>query len=280
MEENQAALDGVGSRNSFDRIRSIVEIVAPATLITALLAYIGWIRNQAYYGYFGISQGVLKPSLQDYAFRSADVSFGATARLVVCALILVGVDRAIALLRAKVPAGKVLRFTVGGIAAVGSISFMAGLLLLLGVVPATVLSPFVGAVLLGVGAVLVVRFWSPALEIKMILYVVLALGLFWAGTLYAQDLGQQAARGVDADPSRLPLVTVFSVEYMDLPGSQVVSTQTEHRGKLYYRYTGLSLITYSNNRWFLITGQYGGGYRRSVVILEDTHSVRVEVASS
>ena len=45
-------------------MKILAKIVAPTTVIIGLLVYIGWIRNQAYYGYFGVSQGVLKPSWQ------------------------------------------------------------------------------------------------------------------------------------------------------------------------------------------------------------------------
>lgn len=280
MSVDQGAAPGSDQRNVLEQLKTVLDVAAPATVITALLVYIGWIRNQAYYGYFGISQGVLKPSVQDYALRSVDVTFGAVARIAVCALLFLGVDRAVSLLRGRSATGRLARYAVAGIVVVGIASFLVGLLFLVGFDPAFPIAPFGGAALLGAGAILVIRFWSAAKSARGVLYVVLFLGLFWAGTLYAQDLGQRAARGVEEDPTRLPLVTVFSDDYLDLPGSQVEPTQNEHRGKPFYRYTGLSLMTYSNDRWFLITGRYNDDYRPSVVILKDTQSVRVEIAAS
>jgi hypothetical protein len=109
---------------------------------------------------------------------------------------------------------------------------------------------------------------------------VLVVALFWAATLYAQDLGQRAARGTNANPAGLPLVTVFSEEYLDLPGSQVRATQAPGAdGDTYYRYSGLSLLTYANGTWFLISGRYSDSYRSSVLVLRDTAAVRVELAA-
>jgi hypothetical protein len=121
---------------------------------------------------------------------------------------------------------------------------------------------------------------SSRIVVPVMAIAVLVLAAFWASTLYAQDLGQQTARTVDGSPGRsLPLVTVFSKEFLDLPGAHVKARKmaTQENG-VHYRYTGLYLLTYSNGRWFLITGKYSDNYRSSVVTLRDIEGIRVEVA--
>jgi hypothetical protein len=109
--------------------------------------------------------------------------------------------------------------------------------------------------------------------------ILLVLATFWAANLYAVDAGRVAARADDSTPGRLPLVTVFSKEFLDLPGSSVEKTELAVPGQpLQYRYSGLRLLRYANERWFLVTGTYGDQYASPVVILRDDSSIRVEVA--
>jgi hypothetical protein len=64
---------------SKDTIKSTLEtigrIIAPITVITALLYYFGWIRTGAIFGRFGVDQRVLAYSVDDYLLRSAGVAF-------------------------------------------------------------------------------------------------------------------------------------------------------------------------------------------------------------
>ena len=107
----------------------------------------------------------------------------------------------------------------------------------------------------------------------------LLLASFWACTLYASESGEEIARQVDSTPAHLPLVTVFSKEHLDLPGRLVDMRKVPlPGGELSYRYTGLRLLAYSKDRWFLLTGRYSDGYRSSAVILRDSETLRVEVA--
>ncbi|MCA1605581.1 MAG: hypothetical protein LC775_08960, partial [Acidobacteria bacterium] len=255
-----------------------------------LLAYFGWIRIKAYYGYFGISPGLLNLSIPDYVLRSTDVTFGAVARLLAVGVVLIVLDQLIV--------ACIRRWGAGGreywiriiIAAMGLVLLTIGLLAALGLLGHEVgLPSTLGAVVLMVGAFLVLRFGSVMPHRRVlpeqslakglaIIIVTLVFAAFWVATLYAQDLGEQAAKAVDANPATLPLVTVFSKTFLDLPGSEVEVSQVVEGKYTNYRYSGLSLLTYANNRWFLISGKYSSGYRSSVVILQESEAIRIEVA--
>jgi hypothetical protein len=109
--------------------------------------------------------------------------------------------------------------------------------------------------------------------------VVLALAGFWATTVYAQNLGVGAAEAIDRDPRILPVVTVYSREPLDLPGTNVVAYRImDQDSRWNYRYIGARLLTYSNSRWFLIPEPASRTYRSSVTVLPDTDKIRVETA--
>jgi hypothetical protein len=110
--------------------------------------------------------------------------------------------------------------------------------------------------------------------------VALVISGFWAATIYAHNLGLEAARPTDASVGKLPLVSVFSTDPLDLPGADVRASRISVEDQKYrYRYTGLSLLTYSNDRWFVITGRLSHKYHSSVSILRDSDTIRVEVAA-
>lgn len=157
---------------------------------------------------------------------------------------------------------------------------------------AIILPPALSAAVLALGAILILRSGAALLRCRvwprehfrtaglMTTIGVLVLAVFWASALYAQNLGRQMAEVVDSNPgSLLPLATVFSEKFLDLPGSHVTTTRIVTEGDgVHYRYTGLYLLTYSNDRWFLLTGRYSRQYRSSVITLHDSDQIRVEVA--
>jgi hypothetical protein len=136
--------------------------------------------------------------------------------------------------------------------------------------------------LVALGAVLFLRFGkeSPSRQgpgTTGLSAVVLAVACFWAVTIYARDLGVGAAVALDGDARSWPVVTVYSSEPLDFPGTNVTATRVLGEDQRWnYRYTGAVLLTYSNERWFLIPEPASGGYRSSVVVLQDSESIRVE----
>jgi hypothetical protein len=109
--------------------------------------------------------------------------------------------------------------------------------------------------------------------------IMLLLSAFWAATVYARDIGRGAAEAVDRDSRSLAVVTVYSREPIDFPGTNINAQRTfKEDQKWNYRYTGARLLLYSNNRWFLIPEPRSSPYRSSVTVLRDTEAIRVEVA--
>lgn len=268
-------------RSSTDGITKGIErastIVAPATLATALLVYVGWIRNNAYFGYFGINQGILNLSIQDYVVRSVDVTFGALARLVTVAVSGLLVERLACWLANRFLPHRQRKIVGTGVVGLGAALIAFGLAaairLLAGVDALT------AAAVLGLGSVLVLRFHRPASTRWETVAATgaLVLALFWSATVYAQHLGDGAAEVVDHVPSELPAATIVSAEPLDLLGPGVSMSPNTSK-TVDYRYGGVFLLTYSNNRWFLLVpGTHSA--RSSVVVVPDGPNLRVELSA-
>jgi len=259
-------------------------------VLTALFVYFGFVRTSVFFGYFGVSMGVLQLSVQDYVLRGVDVSFGAVARLALVGVLMIAVDQGVVVALARRVAGdrtdRTLQWTL---TALGAVLVVLGLTSAVSRAVAAVLDPLIGSALLALGAIVMLRFGSALLgdrdgssgnRTSVLTAVVLVISGFWAATIYAQDLGLEAARSIDASVGRLPLVSVFSAEPLDLPGRDVIASRITVEDQEYrYRYSGLSLLTYSNGRWFVITGRLSGEYHSSVAILRDSDAIRVEVAA-
>lgn len=274
-------------RGAMQTVESVSAVIAPLTVVTAALLYIGWVRTRAFYSYFGVNAALLGFSPQDYVLRSAEVSFGAVVLVAFVGVVLLGLDRLAAIAIERASGRLSRRWAQWGLAGLG------GALVLIGLVGATteavvaVFPPIAGAGLLALGAVLFLRFGAGSPRRQSLLrpgttglsVVVLALAGFWAATIYAQGLGEGAARAIDGDARRLPVVIVYSSEPLDLPGTNVTPTRVLGKDQQWsYRYTGAMLLAYSNERWFLITEPASRDYRSSVVILRDSESIRVEAA--
>jgi hypothetical protein len=273
------------TRSALRLIESTSAVVAPLTLLTALLFYIGWIRTRTFYGYFGLSPSLVGFSPQDYVLRSAEISFGAVLLLVLAGVILLGLDRVLVqvLKRAHGRENQIRRSlaVVGAILVVGALGHASASAALAAVPAAT------GAVLLALGAIMFLRFGAIAGEqsatsrpaIGLVVAALVVAG-FWASTSFAQSLGEQAAKAVDRDARGMAIVTIYSREELDLPGTHVTATRTQdHESQWRYRYTGARLLTYANSRWFLIPEPAAGSYRSTVTMIPDTDAIRVEMAA-
>jgi hypothetical protein len=268
-------------------VESVASALGPATLITVLLVHVSYTRGRAYFSYFGIGQGILNVPVETYLLRSSDATFGVAVYLVSAATLLVTIDRALGTIRARSPkigefATWVLLIVSGG-AATGSLAFAL-------TQPAIEWANLF-ALILALGSALALRCVTAQGKVHggslyhhkpwaALLTVTVVLGSFWAATLYAQRLGQEAAKLVDDDPGRLPLVTVFTPEYNDIAGSFVQVKRIGQDETSAWRYTGLRLLTYADGHWFLITGRYDSSHRSTVTVLRNTESVRLEIAAA
>jgi hypothetical protein len=286
-------LSSSGSGSWLSAVDGAAAVLAPITVITALLASFGYARTRAFYGYFGIGPGVLDLPVEAYVLRSAGVAFGGGAALVAISVVLLALDQGLHRLREWKPSWRapLLRAAV----LIGLVATVGGLFFALGGYRPPAVPPLAPPVLLAVGSATTLRWLLiaqaehsaiaerprpfPRRAALSALVSATLIAVFWATTIYAEDVGRKSAIVADQSTVELPLVTVFSNDFIDLPTDPRYTDKVALPGEpIRYRYGGLRLLTFSNDRWFLISGRYNSDYKSSVIVLRDSESMRVQIA--
>jgi hypothetical protein len=282
---------------SLERVLQVVTaIIAPTTLLTALLFYFGWLRTNSLFRHFGVEATALGFTTQDYLLRSGEALYAPLGTLLVAALAGLWVHGLVSAWLASGDRHEWLRPAAAGLGIAGLALFAVGV--------AAILLPrlfqpesLVPPLCLGLGAVLGAYgrwLWQRDLELKdsshgggrpgwaglvnLVLVVLLVvLSLFWATTNYAQGYGRGRAAVFARNLAARPGVVVYSAERLFLGGPGVVETTlpaAEH-ASYRYRYGGLRLLTESRGRLFLLPEEWTPADGSAIVLAVDD-KVRVE----
>jgi hypothetical protein len=270
-------------------------VVAPATLITALALYFGWVLTNSRASYFGIDASALGFSTQDYLLRSANALFVPLGTVVVLGLAFLWLHtkamrqladrnrrtRLRIAARAAVVVGGVL-FALGVCAVFEPLSFSPYYLF----PPA---SPGIGIALLAYGLHVLGRISakerpgiasftdsrSRATAIALVALLIV-LSSFWTAATYAEALGRGRAARAAATLSTRPHVTIFAPKRLSITGAGVIERVLTGENLAYrYRYSGLRLLIRSGGKYFLVPD----GWTRSsgtAIVLDDSPAYRFE----
>ena len=278
-------------------IKILGAIVAPTTLLTALLYYFGWSHAYWFCDYFGVNSTVLGFTSTDYMMRSVDALFVPLTVAASAALLAVWGHTA---LRARLAAGsrpRALRVLVP------AAMVLAGLLVLGGFVSVfttTVLSEHLVAapLSLGFGVLLLVyalhlqrlvtgraqaagssrgrgRGWSAAAEWAVV-FVLVGLSLFWAATDYSAAVGRSRAGDFVAGLARYPSVVVYSARSLSLRAPGVTQVRCQDPEAAYrYRYDGLKLVLQSGDEYLFLPAKWTAASGVAILIPK-SDSLRLE----
>lgn len=267
--------------------RAFSAVVAPASLVSGLLYYFGWLHSYWFYDYLGVDSTVLGFSTSDYLMRSVDALFVPMTLTATAALVALWGH---SLLRTRLAAGarpRVLRVFVPALAAAGSLLVLAGLW---SMVTPTFLRAYlaVAPLCLGLGVVSLVyvlrlrRLLSPAPShvVPMlewaVAFVLVGLSLSWAATDYAFAVGRSRARQLVRELPSYPPVTVYSARSLSLDVPGITETRCREPHAAYQvRYDGFRLLPRSGNRYLLLPAHWTPA-TGVAVILPRTASVRLE----
>lgn len=249
-------------------------VVAPATLVSAVLFYFGYVSTRAQLAYFGVDVDVLGLGTQDYVMRAPQPLLVPALGLLLLTAGLVWADgRVRRRARGAGPAG--VRRWLRTLRAVGGTLLAAAVALLLAYPAVGGWPPYalVTPVVLGLGALLPARAlaWSHgagspapgagpaapgARTTVVVLVLVVVASVFWAAATLAQWSGLGQAKALARDLTRLPAVVVDTVEPL-VPNDPVVE-QTVLAGPdgtpagQRFRYRGLRLLAEGDGRLFLV----------------------------
>lgn len=241
-------------------------VVAPTTLVTALLFYFGRLHATGYFGYFGVNFTAIGLTPTDYLVRSADGLFIPVA--VGSAALLVGtvVDREIVVRRLG-PHPGTRRALSRACVAVGLLLVLAAAV---GVASPALFDGFeewpglflAGGTLLGVYARRLARMAPgrrptavplPAAAEWIGVFLLVSVGLFWSVGNYAFLVGSGRGHDTLVVLGSWPDVTLYSAEGLHLTTPGVEETPCGPADKpTSYRTTGLKLILDSGERYFLL----------------------------
>lgn len=257
-------------------LKIVGSVVAPTTLLTALLFYFGRVYAASSFWYFGVQFTVLDLAVQDYLIRSVDASIIPLIALVGAALLALWIYQ---VLPGALPTGArrvALRVLMPSALTVGLVLVSLALAdLRAPVFPADYpelrgLSFSIGVLLLAYGvrllrlliaekrperlprrpqAGMVVAEWGA-------LFILVSVGLFWAVGSYAFGAGTGIARQVEAALPTFPDAVLYSQNSLSLgaPGVREVTCQNPEPAYR-FRYDGLKLMLQSGNQYlFFPTG--------------------------
>ncbi|MDX6327068.1 MAG: hypothetical protein QOK15_3422 [Nocardioidaceae bacterium] len=246
-------------RVTWERLYALAtNFVAPATFLTAVLFYYGYVSSRAEYRYYGLDVDTIGLSTRDYVMRSPQPLLVPLLLIPAVGAGLVALSR---VLRRRVPLDLLPAATWVSAGVVG-----VGLLVLLGYawLGGWPYYPMVTPLVLAAGLLGLVWCWrrvggNPTAVVLAL--VAVAVCVFWATATLAQWTGLGAAQRTARNLDQLPAVVMDTRDRLYLGTTQdagVVETDlrtvpgADKDATYRYRYRGLRLLIQSGDRMFLV----------------------------
>jgi hypothetical protein len=282
-------------------LEAIGTVVAPTTVLSALLFYFGWVYSAARASVFGIDASLFGYSTQDYVLRSFQPVAPFLGTILLLGLVFFQIHST---LSGWVLTGRHQRF-VGLLSS--TIPFVGMVLLAAGLAGIANVPPFNGVswladlaapldVALGVIAVAYGMHLrraclrspqdDPRPQARSLrsaklgaVFLLVSLNLLWAAGVWAQKLGQDQGTLVADTLAYQPGATVYSKQALNIEPSGTITVARVGGGETGYsfRYDGLKLLVHSGGRYFLVSADWSPAKGR-VIVLPDDNSLRVEFA--
>lgn len=271
-------------------------VVAPTTLLSALLFYFGWVRTNALYSHFGVEASTLGFSTQDYLLRSVEAVYVPLGVLLILAVVGLWLHAFVLELLVNRRQLRVLQVAVVVLALVGLILSIRGIV---GVVfprisnrdfLVTPLSLGMGTILTayshslwrrsraaaGRGNVDIQPGWFGTVNLVLVAMLVV-LCLFWATSNYAKAYGRGLAISFASELTRRPAVVLYSEQslYLRSPGIIETILNEDPGARFRVRYSGLRFLTESQGKLFLLPDDWHRT-RGPAIVLDREEDVRVE----
>jgi hypothetical protein len=273
-------------------------VVAPTTLLSALLLFFGWVYVDTWAEHFGLRASVLNYSVQDYLLRSIQPVIHPLGALLLMGLVFLWIHSTIS---GWVNSGRHRRLLASaiwtmllaglglfsvGIAGIvgGSVPPLFGIFDWLEARPPLARSILTLGIISSAYGIHLLRGGRPSVDSKVrwvrpasatVFSVLLAVSLFWLIDDWAQKLGRiQAFETADGMPFRMPFrpdVILFSKQDLNLDfESGVTMTRGTDVSSAYpYRYGGLKFLGRSGGKYFLVPSGWSHPEGR-VIVLHDT----------
>ena len=265
--------DAVGVTAALPKLVKLAgEVIAPATLLTALLFQFGRLHAAGYYRHFGVNFSVLDLTTTDHLIAGADGLFVPLAGACVLALLLIWLHRFVLTRLSDRSRTAVLTFVTPAAALAGVLLLGLALLdLLAGVRPVWDASSEAGGLSLAVGVLLLVYALrllrlthgtpprSPGSELAEwgAAFLLVSVGLYWAVGVYAFGVGTGRAQQLERALPAQPAAVLFSERSQSLDVVGVTEVRCADPEAAYrFRYDGLRLVRQAGNQYLLVAAAW------------------------
>ncbi len=275
----------------FDRwLALLTTFIAPATLLSTVLFYFGYVSARTQYDYFGIDVDTIGLSTQDYVMRSPQPLL---VPLLVLALLGLVAMASHARLNRGLPhdldgvrrwSARVHWFKLGGVTSLAIATVvLLGYPYLGGWAGYPLATPalfILAAAVTGYSAWLTARLGGDRQprQLVLLLVAVLIANVFWATATVAQWSGRALAHAQARRLDELPSVILDTKERLFLRDGQVMETalpaaagQTFH-----FRYRGLRLLIEGKDRMFLVPEHWSASDSTLMVPIDDAMRVQFQ----
>lgn len=277
------------------------QVVANTSLLIAVLVYMGWAYDDALFGYFHIRPLDLDVSVVEYMLRSLSL-FSTTIVIVIVIVVAVSVVRtwdlgsmrfarpmagvaatgmsAIPVLRRLASADAAERSRAAQVLMIGAGAVLTAAALGLAWMARHVqVSTYGFLLLLGIGPLLLT--WPTRADHRgrfpyALAIVVAAVCALWGASLYAHNLGFQAAKNIVRDLPTRTAVVVYSVQPLALSGPGVTMQSLPANYRYHYRYQGLRLLITRAGIYYLLPVAWSPGLNETYVF-DETDEIRIEL---
>lgn len=292
--------EGAGAR--LERWLSIAgSIIAPATAITTLLFYFGYVSSRAQYDYFGVDVDLVGLTTQDYVMRSPQPLLVPLLVIMLACALLLGAHT---LVRSRVTERDRLRRLARRTVMVGLALLSASVLLLFlyRALQEWEEYPLVAPLVLVAGGSLTgwglmqqrhldaeatvtnggtQRRAVDALEVAIVLvWVAVVAGVFWMTATIADWSGRGLGKEQARDLRELPSVILDTQERLYVPAAMGVAEsrlEPADEGQAFrYRYWNLRVLVVGNDAMFLVPNQWDAASTTLLVPVDDTVRVRFQ----
>lgn len=273
----------LGASGLSQLVRVVGSIVAPTTLLTALLFYFGWSHAYWFFAYFGVNSTTLGLTTQDYLIRSIDGLFVPLTVVTSSGLVAGWMHIVLKNRLAEESRATALRVLVPVTAISGLALLAAGLCGVFGhpifefhfAVPPLSLAS--GILLLSYSSRLhrsatstaadpVGPEWMGIVEWAGV-FVLVGLSLFWAAQGYSAAVGTSRAQSYASQLDGEPDAVVYSTRSLSLHAPGVKESVCGNADAAYrFRYDGLKLVLQSGDQYFFLPRGWSPSAGPAIVI--------------
>lgn len=281
------------SAKNAEVVKDVLTVLAPVTLISGLLYYFGFVRERAFWSYFGVDLDSVGFATQDYLVRSPGTFFLPVARLLGIVVFGILIHHVILIALPRIGGRYVERaIVVAAFVSLACLSF--GLLSVTQVLlPLPLWGPMLivlGAVLLEYSAVVAssqipshpisrqISGRSGARIRRSAVLSLILVGLFAATAQLAHDQGRETAESAARALRDGNRIVVYSRFRLQLSGSLVKEVPLNRDDAAFaYRYDGLRLLSHSGGHWIVVPSGWTPESGDKVVMLRDSDpDIRVD----